>query len=211
MLTFKNFLDEIRKVDPAKLADRVFSRFGSIGVDPEEGEHVFEVPISNYKDENSEIFDDADSKVHNKISKNSSSKDGIENVRYVTGELDKRKERKTLKISDLVPIQPSVSVRNKNELEDKLNDTGRVISVAKINGKHYIKDGHHAVAAAMLNGNKDIDADVVDYDKILKEDLTVHDMAGKVIKIKKVPIRMADGTIQLQYPGKSGSSGGGGD
>jgi hypothetical protein len=63
----------------------------------------------------------------------------------------------------------------------------------------------------MLNGNKDIDADVVDYDKIIKEDLTVRDMAGKLIRIKKVPIRMADGTIQLKYPGKSGSSGGGGD
>lgn len=211
MLTFKNFLDEIRKVDPAKLADRVFSRFGSIGVDPEEGEHVFEVPISNYKDENSEIFDDADSKVHDKILKNSPIKGDRESFRYVAGELDKIKTRKKLNISDLVPIQPFVSVRNKNELEDKLNDTGRVISVAKINGKHYIKDGHHAVAAAMLNGNKDIDADVVDYDKVLKEDLTVRDMAGKLIRIKKVPVRMADGTIQLQYPGKSGSSGGGGD
>lgn len=35
--------------------------------------------------------------------------------------------------------------------------------------------------------------------------------AGKIVKIKKVAIRMADGTIRRMYPGKSGSSGGGGN
>lgn len=34
---------------------------------------------------------------------------------------------------------------------------------------------------------------------------------GKIVKIKKVAIRMADGTIRRMYPGKSGSSGGGGN
>ena len=34
--------------------------------------------------------------------------------------------------------------------------------------------------------------------------------SGKVIKVKKQLIRMADGTLRRTYPGKSGSSGGGG-
>ena len=42
-------------------------------------------------------------------------------------------------------------------------------------------------------------------------ELTVRDAAGKKINIKNVPIRMADGTIKKLPPGKSGSSGGGGD
>lgn len=42
-------------------------------------------------------------------------------------------------------------------------------------------------------------------------ELTVRDASGKQMQIKKVPIRMASGKIEMQYPGKSGSSGGGGD
>jgi len=41
-------------------------------------------------------------------------------------------------------------------------------------------------------------------------EVTVHAAANKDIKIKNVPIRMADGTIKSLPPGKSGSSGGGG-
>ena len=44
-----------------------------------------------------------------------------------------------------------------------------------------------------------------------KEGLTIRDASGKPSKVKKVPIRMADGTIRSLPPGKSGSSGGGGD
>jgi hypothetical protein len=42
-------------------------------------------------------------------------------------------------------------------------------------------------------------------------EMVVRDASGKKIAVHKVPIRMADGTIQMQYPGKSSSSGGGGD
>lgn len=35
--------------------------------------------------------------------------------------------------------------------------------------------------------------------------------SGQPLRIKKVPIRMASGRIEMHYPGKSGSSGGGGD
>ena len=45
--------------------------------------------------------------------------------------------------------------------------------------------------------------------RVLKE-LEVRDAAGKLHSLRKLPIRMASGKIELQYPGKSGSSGGGG-
>lgn len=49
---------------------------------------------------------------------------------------------------------------------------------------------------------------MIKFKQLIKE-MIVRDASGKIIKIKKVPIRMASGKIQMQYPGKSGSSGGG--
>jgi len=41
-------------------------------------------------------------------------------------------------------------------------------------------------------------------------ELKVREADGTEMIIHKVPIRMADGKIKKMYPGKSGSSGGGG-
>lgn len=41
-------------------------------------------------------------------------------------------------------------------------------------------------------------------------ELAVRSAGGELTQIKKVPVRMASGKVELQYPGKSGSSGGGG-
>ena len=43
------------------------------------------------------------------------------------------------------------------------------------------------------------------------EEVSVRDAAGELVKVKNVAIRMADGTIKRLPPGKSGSSGGGGN
>ena len=42
-------------------------------------------------------------------------------------------------------------------------------------------------------------------------ELSVRDSTGKLISVKKRPIRMASGKVEMQFPGKSGSSGGGGN
>lgn len=42
-------------------------------------------------------------------------------------------------------------------------------------------------------------------------ELFVRDGAGKLVRVKNVAIRMADGSIGSLPPGKSGSSGGGGN
>ena len=50
--------------------------------------------------------------------------------------------------------------------------------------------------------------------KVIKEkldEINVRNAAGKVQHIKNVNVRMADGSIKNLPPGKSGSSGGGGD
>lgn len=43
------------------------------------------------------------------------------------------------------------------------------------------------------------------------QEITIRNASGKPTKVKNVPIRMADGTIRSLPPGKSGSSGGGGE
>lgn len=43
------------------------------------------------------------------------------------------------------------------------------------------------------------------------KELAVRDANGKLIHVKNVPIRMASGKIEMHPPGKSGSSGGGGN
>lgn len=48
------------------------------------------------------------------------------------------------------------------------------------------------------------------FKQFIKE-LQVRDASGKIIRIKKQPVRGADMKIHMEYPGKSGSSGGGGD
>ena len=47
------------------------------------------------------------------------------------------------------------------------------------------------------------------HEAVLKE-LEVRDASGRKHHLNKVAIRMADGKIKMQDPGKSGSSGGGG-
>lgn len=42
-------------------------------------------------------------------------------------------------------------------------------------------------------------------------ELTVRDASGKVIRIKKQKFRGADNKLHMAYPGKSSSSGGGGN
>jgi hypothetical protein len=40
--------------------------------------------------------------------------------------------------------------------------------------------------------------------------ISIRDATGKKARVKKVTIRMADGSLRKMNPGKSGSSGGGG-
>jgi hypothetical protein len=46
------------------------------------------------------------------------------------------------------------------------------------------------------------------FSEFLKE-LTIRDASGKIVSLKKVAIRMADGKIRMKDPAKSGSSKGG--
>lgn len=41
------------------------------------------------------------------------------------------------------------------------------------------------------------------------KELSVRDASGKIIRIKKQPVRGADMKMHMEYPGKSSSSGGG--
>ena len=169
MLKFAQFLEE-RNVNMARYVPRVLrlKKFKvALRPDAETGEKTYQVPIPGYKDEHFDKYDSAENQVYNKFSKTSPSKDPLDTTDHVYNNLNKHAVRQTVNVKDLLPTQDYVSFRNGQELKNKLGDTSRSISVAKINGKHYIRDGHHAVAAALLRGDKTISADVHDYNDIL--------------------------------------------
>lgn len=169
MISFVKFLEE-RNVNLPRFAVRAFKRLrGTLRPDAETGEKTYQVPIPSYKDEHFDKYDSAENQVYNKFSKTSKSREPLDVTDHVYNKVAQHAVRQPVHIKDLLPTQEYVSFRNGKELKDKLGDTSRAISVAKINGKHYIRDGHHAVAAALLRGDKTINADVHDYNDILNK------------------------------------------
>jgi hypothetical protein len=73
---------------------------------------------------------------------------------------------KTFEIRNLNATQPFVHTNDVEKLRNKISDTQPShITVATHKGKHYIMDGHHAVMAAKLRGDKTITTKHIDLDK----------------------------------------------
>lgn len=75
-------------------------------------------------------------------------------------------ESENIKIEDIIPTQPTMSSGN---IKRYINDSEKVESteIYKINGKYFVRDGHHRIASDILKGKKDIEAKVKDFDKAL--------------------------------------------
>lgn len=73
--------------------------------------------------------------------------------------------RKSMRIKDLKPTNLEMRVDDKNKLKDKIaNKKPDHIKVITHGGKHYVDDGHHAILAARLRGEKHVDVEHHDYD-----------------------------------------------
>lgn len=73
--------------------------------------------------------------------------------------------RKRMRIKDLKPTNLEMRVDNKEKLRSKIKDTKPShIKVITHGGKHYVDDGHHAIMAARLRGEKYVDVQHHDYD-----------------------------------------------
>ena len=152
MLSFKKFLEE-RKISPEKLAARVAQIHGK-NTDYE----GWEAPIKN-KHIPLKDFDDDSTFDATMKSLDLGKKHGHDNF------LNNMHVNKTMNIKDLKSSQPFVRTDNVDQLKNKINNKNDKIRVATHNGDHYIMDGHHAVIAARMRGEKTVNVSYVNMDK----------------------------------------------
>jgi hypothetical protein len=160
MQSFKSFLEE-RKQDPVKLGVRAGRRFGKSSQygfrRVEKGKHI---PLQNY---NEKAVDDADERLYDlgMYDDNGAKANAAEKKYWSLHRND------TLPIDKLLPTQPYVEVGDVERLAGKVSNTSPDhIHVVTHKGKHYVTDGHHAILAAKLRGEKTVKVKHLDMDKI---------------------------------------------
>lgn len=152
MLSFKELLE--RYIDPVKLGKRVSKIYGTDISPYEKWENVKKsgfIPLSSFDEDKSGDAAEKLDKVYNELGE-----DGF----------NKAQTKKSMNIKDLVASQPYVKTDDVNKLSSKIKETNpKHISVVTHKGIHYINDGHHAVMAAKLRGDKTVNVNHIDLDK----------------------------------------------
>lgn len=143
-----------RSVDPVALAQRASKIYGkkkSYGkwFKAERGGNI---PLTSYDGRTANSVERKSEKVYDKLG----GLDAYHNAH----------QSKTFEINKLKSTQPFVRTNDIEKLRNKISDTQPShITVATHKGEHYIMDGHHAVMAAKLRGEKNITARHIDLDK----------------------------------------------
>lgn len=164
MLSFIEFLEE-RTADPVELGQRVARRFGkkkSFGKweKVEKGGHI---PLSNFDARKSNSAGDKLWKVQKKLGMDSRDK---EERAAGKQKYDNLHTRKKMEIKDLHATQPFVRTTDVDRLKHKVSEKDPShIHVVTHKGVHYVADGHHAVMAAKLRGDKKVTVSHIDLDK----------------------------------------------
>ncbi len=149
MLSFVQFISE--KADPvavAQRASRMYGKKSSYGKwdKVEKGGHI---PLKFDSRKAGGAATKLD-RVHDKLGK----------------DFEAAHERKTMKISDLHATQSHVKTSDTDKLKAKIADKSpQHIHVVTHKGVHYVADGHHAVMAARLRGEKEVQVKHIDLDK----------------------------------------------
>ena len=145
MLTFTEFLRE--RADPIALAQRTARIYGKKEkygkwLTAEKGEHI---PLKSFRAKESNAVE---SRYFSKFYDRKTRSLKPPSAQNVTHE-----------IKSLTPTQPFVRTGDENILKDKVAEKNPThISTATYKGKTYVLDGHHAVMAAALRGDKTIKA-----------------------------------------------------
>lgn len=164
MISFKEYLEE-RKVDPEDLAKRVSSRYGkrkSFGKweKVERGGHI---PLSSFNSRKSDSAANKLWKVQKKLGMDSADKEERHKAKE---KYDNSHTRKKMSITDLHATQPFVRTNDVEKLKNKIAEHDpKHIHVVTHKGNHYVADGHHAVMAAKLRGDKEVEVRHIDLDK----------------------------------------------
>jgi hypothetical protein len=152
MKSFREYLEE-RFQDPVKLAQRVAARYGKKEkygkiVRAERGNHI---PLKSFNVKRTNSVENKSEKIYDKLGGKTQYEDA-----HVPASMN---------ISDLNATQPLVRIDDVKTLKNKISDKHPThVVVATHKGKQYIMDGHHAVLAARLRGEKTIDVRHIDLD-----------------------------------------------
>jgi hypothetical protein len=168
----QNIFLEQRSADPVDLASRAGSRYGTeknYGYDSSETVPGQYIPLKSYNDDWVDAMEEVFSKIYQSL--------GLGNLpRDKQTQLRKRidaesKTQKSVPIKDLYATQPFVRIEDKNILKSKLQNN-KSITVVDFADRLFIRDGHHAVLAARLRGEKNIPALVINLDYLEDKYLT---------------------------------------
>lgn len=165
LLSFTQFMEE-RKVDPEALANRTARRYGkktSFGKweKTERGGHI---PLSTFDARKSNAAGTRMYNVQKKLGYGAKDK---ETHNAAKQKFDSLHTKTTMKISDLKATQPFVRTNDPEKLKAKIaNKEPDHIHVVTHKGEHYIADGHHAVMAAHLRGEKEVHVSHVNLDNV---------------------------------------------
>lgn len=153
-----------RKVDPVKLAQRVSRRYGtrtsfSKWEKVPKGGHI---PLSSFDEK---LSGDAAEALYD-FQERLGMEDRDKKVRDAAERKYQSMHRKVdVDIDRLVATQPYVLTQDVERLRSKIaNVNPDHIRVVKHNGKYFVDDGHHAVVAAQLRGEKRIKVNMIDLD-----------------------------------------------
>jgi hypothetical protein len=144
---------EERKVDPVELAQKVAKRYGKKTrygkwFKAERGEHI---PLKSFNARQANSVETKGNNIWHKMG-------GEE-------KFAEAHKSKIMQIKDLKATQPFVRINDTEKLKNKISVTNpNHITVATHKGEHYIMDGHHAVMAAMLRGEKHVAVQHLNYD-----------------------------------------------
>ena len=157
-----------RVVDPAKLAQRVAGRYGhrtryGNWESPIKGQHI---PMKSFNSRNSDAVYQAYMKfrvgLRQYIDPNLSP---IEQEHEIDRLFTASFQPVRISIRGLLATQPFVRIDDPELLQNKLGEMmPENIRIATYRGKNYIVDGHHAVAAAAIRGDKEIMARYINLD-----------------------------------------------
>lgn len=165
MLNFRDFIYE-RKADPIKLAKRVSRRYGtrtsfSQWEKVPKGGHI---PLNNFDED---LSGDAAEALED-LQMNLGMEDRDASIRKKAEKKYNALHKKIdVPIKSLYATQPYVMSNDMEKLKAKIDQKNPDhIHVVKYKNKNFISDGHHAVVAAMLRGDKTIKVNMIDLDTI---------------------------------------------
>ena len=162
-MKIRDILDE-RKVDPVDLANRTGKRYGTekdYGYDQSDTTPGDYIPLKSYNDD----WVDAMESVFNEVYKtfNFYKLPRSEQVEIRKRLDNEAKSIKSLPINKLSATQPFVRIEDRELLKKKVSSSKDIL-VISFADHFFIRDGHHAVLAARLRGEKQIKAEVIDLD-----------------------------------------------